>query len=73
MGKLSKDIRSLCGQHAYDMRNAGYQLCRTKNTVKEECDKCYKQGYNYELKGGCHDRRNQRGTPCHRTKPNRSR
>lgn len=49
-GVRMKDIRTLCGQHAQEMRDAGYWLVRTGKEFKCECDKCYKQGFEYELK-----------------------
>ena len=43
------DIRVYCPKCAQDVRNAGYVLKRTDNVYKSECDKCYRQGYEYRL------------------------
>ena len=45
-----KDIRTLCNQHAKEMIYAKFALIRTDCQWKTECDKCPRQGYQYELK-----------------------
>lgn len=45
---MSKDYRTLCHKCSQDMRDAGYVLKRIGD-VKEECDKCYRQGWTYIL------------------------
>ena len=44
-----KDIRVLCSQHAKEIIYTKYVLIRTANHNKCECDKCNRQGYEYEL------------------------
>lgn len=44
------DTRIFCNKCAQDIRDAGYKLLRTDKKVKEECDKCHRQGYEYILK-----------------------
>ena len=46
---MPKDIRTLCGQHAQEMRDAGYRIIRTGNQEKSECDKCKRIGWEYFL------------------------
>lgn len=47
---MKKDIRVYCGKCAQDVRDAGYMLVRTGKTIKCECDKCNRLGYEYEMK-----------------------
>ena len=45
-----RDIRTLCVRCVSDMERAGYRVARTNRKTKEECDKCYRQGYEHEIK-----------------------
>lgn len=45
---MSKDYRTLCHKCLQDMRDARYTLKRI-GYIKEECDKCNRQGYSYIL------------------------
>lgn len=46
---MKRDIRVLCYQHAKEMMDAGIRLNRIHHVYKSECDKCYRQGWNYEV------------------------
>lgn len=47
---MKEDIRVYCGKCAQDVRDAGYVLMRTGKQTKEECDKCNRMGFEYEMK-----------------------
>lgn len=46
---MSKDIRVYCGKCAQDVRDAGYILMRTGKQTKEECDKCDRMGFEFNM------------------------
>lgn len=52
MKNNSVDIRTLCSQHADEVRVCGYWLLQTSNTNRSACDKCNRQGKEYRLKDG---------------------
>ena len=47
---MEQDIRTLCYKCATEMELAGYWLFNHGNSNRSECDKCNRQGSNFEVK-----------------------
>lgn len=48
--KAMEDIRTLCQRCKSDYEDAGYEVVFTRNKVKQPCDICGSQGFDYEIK-----------------------
>lgn len=57
---MKKDIRVYCAKCAQDVRDAEYLLMRTGKQTNEECDKCDRIGWEYEMKKIGHCKKKQR-------------